>query len=268
MSLGIIFVSAVPAFAGMVGSPRQLPAGSLKIFAYYEGVQGQDLDFALSSEGQCTTNNGTSPNAGFACGSTGHVSAEGSGGSGKVRVLYQPYESVQYRLGAGVGDYSLKVASITQANTLNGGSPGTSLDAGLKFVLWPDTLVGPGLAADLGMEWDSYRFTSFPQARTAAEGAIDQRLDLLRTQVSLQTGHVFKPESWRVGVEPYGGVQWIRTQAWLKDYKGGGCVGGIQDTVAPFLGVHLAVYENEGLFVEASVVNGWRYAAGLNVRFK
>lgn len=268
LSLGAFFLSAIPVYAGMVGSGRQLPAGSVKVFGYYEGTQSQDLTFSLSGEGTCTTNNTVNPNSSFACGSTGKVSGEGSGGAAMVKLLVQPYESVQYWAAVGAGDYTLKVASVTRTNTLSGRSVGPVVEAGVKAILWPDTVVAPGLAAQLGFGWRSHRFQENPAGLTAVEGAIDQRLDLLSSQVALETGHLFKPEGWRVGVEPYGGVKWVRTQAWLRDHKGGGRVGGIEDTVTPFLGLQIPAYENEGLFAEATFVGGFHYAAGLSVRFK
>jgi hypothetical protein len=141
----------------------------------------------------------------------------------------------------------------------------------VKAVLWPDTVAGPGLAADLSIGWQRYWFNALQPAQAASEAHINQRLDIMETQFALQTGHLFTGpagEPWRVGVEPYGGLKWVRDQAWLMDFDGGGRVGGMKDTFTPFLGVHLKVYEKEGLYAEASFVNGWQYAAGLSVRFK
>jgi len=267
ISLGVFFLFNAPARANLVGPPRQTAEKTWQIMPYYQGVQKQDLNFALAGDGICWTKNNVAPNTSFACGGTGNVAGEGNGGAAMLRLVYQPYESVQYYAGFGSGDYTLMVDSVTHANTLTGERLGQLYQLGVKAVLWPDTIVAPGLAVDMSFGWQRYWFNEVhPEPVTGF--AIDQRLDILQTQVAIETGHLFKPEGWRVGVEPYGGVKWMRRQAWLKDYQAGGRVGGIKDTVTPFLGVHLQVYEKEGLFAEASFVDGWQYGAGLSLRFK
>jgi len=263
LSLGVFFLFAAHARANLLYSPRQLSSGTWEVLAYYQGVQGQDLNFSLAGNGTCATQTG---NRSFACGGTEKVGGKGDGGAAMVRLAYQPYESMQYYAAFGAGDYTLRVDSISQTNVLTGERPGQLYQIGVKDVLWPDTIVGPGLAADVSFGWQRYWFNE-THPEQAFGYSIDQRLDVLLTQVALETGHLFKQEGWRVGVEPYGGVKWMRLQAWLKDFQGGGRVGGIQDTVTPFLGVHLQTYEKEGLFAEASFVNGWQYGAGLSLRF-
>lgn len=248
-----------------MGSPRQLDAGAWSFSAFYQGVQDKELNFSPASGGICTSRTGT---ASFPCGSSGNVEGKADGGAAVLKVAYQPYEALRYYAAFGAGDYTLSVASIAWTNVLSGDRPGQLYQAGVKAVLFPDTVAGPGLAADLGLGWQRYWFTGLQPAHAASEATVNERLDILTTHVALETGHLFKREGWRVGVEPYGGLKWVRDQAWLKDFEGGGRVGGIKDTFTPFLGVHLQVYEKEALYAEASFVNGWQYAAGLSVRFK
>lgn len=247
-------------------SSAQLKAGSWKALVYYQGVQDQALGFAVAGSGVCIASAASSVS--FPCGSTGETKGEGSGGAVLLKLVFQPYESLQYYLSAGAGNYSLRVASVSVVNSLTGERPGFLYGAGVKAVLVPDTLSAPGAALDASLSWQRYYFNELQPGRTAAQTQIDQRLDLLQTQVALETGHLFKPLGWSVGVEPYGGVKWVRSQAWLKDLAGGGRVGGIKDTATPFLGVGLPVYEKEGFFAEASFLGGIQYAAGLNIRFE
>jgi len=236
--------------------------------AFYQGLQDKELNFSLAGDGTCTNRTGV---ASFPCSGAGTVEGRADGGAAMLKAVYQPYEALQYYAAFGAGDYTLSVASLAWTNVLTGDRPGQIYQAGVKAVLWPDTVAGPGLAADLSFGWQRYWFTELQPAHAASEASINQRLDILQTQFALQTGHRFtgpEKEPWRVGVEPYGGLKWVRDQAWLKDFEGGGRAGGIKDTFTPFLGVHLKVYEKEALYAEASFVNGWEYAAGLSVRFK
>ncbi|MDD5656500.1 MAG: hypothetical protein PHF00_04500 [Elusimicrobia bacterium] len=275
------FMSGVPAAAQSLGTTaRQLPKGSLKILAYYEGVHDQTVNFNVAAPAVCTAPGGAS----FACGQGGDVEAKGRGGAGVVKLVYQPWDSFQYYAAVGVGDYSLSVPSTTVTNVLTGDNPGLILTGGLKAVIMPDTIVTPAVAVDASISRSRYSFNrTFPGGTPGVGGNIDQRLTMMRYQVAVEASDVFtvkdadekaddqaKLTSWRaqgVKLEPYGGVKWSRLQSDLKDLASGGHSGGQQDTVSPFLGLRIPVYEHEGLFAEASFVDGYEYAAGLEVRF-
>ena len=108
---------------------------------------------------------------------------------------------------------------------------------------------------------------SKPQAQTTPAAVnVKDRLDLMRLQLALEASRRFDfGGRWKV--EPYGGLKWVRTQAWLKDLDSGNRFGGIEDAVKPFAGVSLPFSDNENLFAEAAVLKGYEYAAGLAVRF-
>ncbi|MEK7656513.1 MAG: hypothetical protein AAB412_02035 [Elusimicrobiota bacterium] len=266
-ALAVLLGMSGSAWAQALGtSSAQLKPGSWKALVYYQGVRDQALGFAMTGSGVCIASAASSVS--FPCGSTGETKAEGSGGAVLLKLIFQPHEGFQYYLSAGAGDYSLRVASVSVVNSLTGDRPGFLYGAGVKAVLMADTLTAPGVALDANLSWQRYYFNELQPGRTAAQTQIDQRLDLMQTQVAVEAGHLFKPLGWSVGVEPYGGLKWVRSQAWLKDLGGGGRVGGMKDAVTPFLGVELPIYEKEGLFAEVSFLGGIQYAAGLNIRFK
>ena len=280
-SLALVALFSVPVFSQSLGTTaRQLPAGSLKILAYYQGEQDQTVKFNAGSSGSCSSQNGIN----FVCNQSGDVDAKGAGGAGLVKVIYQPWENVQYYAAFGMGDYSLSVPSVTLANTLTGDNPGTILTAGLKAVLYPDTLVTPAIAVDLSVSRSRYAFNRvYPAATPGANNSIDQRLDLMQYQVAVEASHIFTLQDAdeksdekaglvaRRGVgfklEPYGGVKWLRLQSDLKDLMDGSHTGGQQDTVTPFVGLRIPFSRNEGVFAEAQFVDGYVYAAGMELRF-
>jgi len=66
------------------------------------------------------------------------------------------------------------------------------MTAGLKAVLYPDTVVTPAIAVDLSLSRSRYWFNRV----TASNGSgvnsnIDQRLDLMQYQVAVEASHVF-----------------------------------------------------------------------------
>ena len=282
LSLACVAATAVSAGAQALGTTaRQLPAGSLKILAYYQGVQDQTVKFDAGGSGACRSQNGA---ASFFCGGGGDVEAKGSGGAGLVKLVYQPREVLQYYAAFGVGDYNLDVPSTTYINRLRGDRPGMIMTAGVKAVLYPDTVVTPAIATDLSVSRARYWFNRVrPSDAAVAVSSIDQRLDLMMLQVAVEASHVFTLQdadekadekaglvalrNQGIKLEPYGGVKWLRIQSDLKDLADGTHSGGQQDTVTPFLGLRLPLGRSEGFFAEAQFVDGYVYAAGLELRF-
>lgn len=281
--LSVVLLSAAGAAgAQSLGTTaRQQPKGSLKILAYYEGVQGQELNFNIAAPALCVSQTG---GVSFACGQGGDVEVKGRGGAGLLKLVYQHTESLQYYAAFGVGDYSVSVPSATITNDLTGDNPGTVMTAGAKALILPDTVVSPALALDVSVSRSRYYFNRrFPGGTPGGNNNINQRLDLMRYQVAVEASHVFilrdavdKADE-KAGLaalrdaglklEPYGGVKWSRIQSDLKDLEDGGHAGGQQDTVTPFAGLRLPLFERNMLFAEASFLGGYQYAAGMEIRF-
>jgi hypothetical protein len=256
---------------------RQLPPGSLKLLVYYQGTQGQDINFSVNNPGSCSTPNGVT----FACGQSGDVDATGSGGMAVMKLVYQPWENLQYYVAFGVGDYSLNVPSVTVVNTFSGDSPGIMGMAGLRTTIVPDTQFTPAIAADISLSESRYQFNQV-SPNTAVAASINQRLLLMQYQVAIEISHLFtvtdQPKDsakehevlFKQGfkIEPYGGLKWTRIQSDLKDFNNASHSGGQEDTISPFIGVRVPVLEHESLFAEADFVHGYQYAGGLEIRFK
>ncbi|HBL18583.1 MAG: hypothetical protein A2X36_08805 [Elusimicrobia bacterium GWA2_69_24] len=263
-----LLLSAVSVHAQTIASSaRQKDAGSLEASVYYQGTRDQELNFAVGGSGGCADRTNTVT---YSCESTADIPAEGSGDAMIAKLVYQPYESVQYYVSAGVGNYALKTASITVTNTHGGDRPGFLYAAGLKAVIWPESIVTPAIALDAQLGWQRYYFNDMQPGvgeNNAVSTAVDERFDIFHTQVALETSRRFKFKGERLQVEPYGGIKWLRAQAWIKDLRRGGRAGGAQDTATPFLGVRLPIFEKEVFFAEASFINGIQFAAGLNVQF-
>lgn len=270
---GLCALSAVIFFVGkshaepLGASARQLPARSLKLTGYYRGVQSQDLTFSVGGSGACSTPaGGVLPAVPFACDSVGKVPAEGSGQAAVGKVLWQPYDNVQYYLTLGTGRYSLHVASLTSVTSLTGDTPGWIYGFGTRALIFPESIASTALAVDASATWEKYSFNRSQPQTTAARVNVKERLDLMKLQLALEASRRFDfGGRWKA--EPYGGLKWVRTQAWLKDLDSGDRFGGIEDAVSPFLGINLPWSDNESLWGEASFLKGYEYATGLAIRF-
>jgi hypothetical protein len=238
-----------------------MPAGSFQIVPYFSGFQDQKLNFAVTQPATCSTPNGLP----FSCTGGGTVEASGSGQAAMVKVVAQPWEGFQYYLSAGAGSFSVAIPSVTVTNTLSGGGRHAPLAGGLRAVVVPDTIVSPAVAVDAGFSGSWY---PLDQISGASTGGIDDRLTILNEQVAVETSHLFCPMGvggWKF--DPYGGVEWVRYQTDLKDLSDGSHAGGLTDVVTPFAGIRIGPYPHEGVFGEASFVDGYHYAGGLYIQF-
>lgn len=280
--LGVVFAVVGTASGQILAtSARQIGEGSLRIQAFYQGTQDQKIRFAPGNPGNgvCIAS-GTA--GAFACSNSGQVDAKGNGGMGVVKLTYQPWESFQYYAAVGVGDYTLSIPSVTVNNVLTGDNPGIMATFGMKAVISPDTDYTPAVAIDASLTNTHYWFNRQDSGAPSGPASINQVLELWQYQLAVEASHIFKisdnggapidkehPISIsNFVVEPYGGVKWTRTQADLHDLQSGGHTGGQLDLVHPFVGVRLPVYAHETFFAEASFVDEYQYAAGMEIRFK
>jgi hypothetical protein len=262
----VLALTALPAGAQLLATTaRQDSDGSLKLLAYYDGVQNQTVNFTGNASGTCTTPNAVS----FTCGQNGTVAAKGSGGAGMLKLVWQPWERFQYYASYGLGDYSMSVPSATTTNVLSGDTIGQIFGVGMKASIVPDTVVTPGISIDANLSESLYKFNRrFPGGTAGGpDNNISERLSLMTYQISVETSHLFTlDEFWKL--EPYGGIKWMRVQADLKDLGDGSHAGGQTDTVTPFLGLRVPVDGHQAFFAEASFLDGYHYGGGLELRFK
>ncbi len=252
----VLFFSGLASAQVLASSARQLEPGSWKLIPYYQGTYRQDLKFSVASSGVCVGGNPAGP---FGCNTSGDVKVHASGGLGMVKLLAQPWDHVQYWVVGGLGSTSLDIPGSAVATSKRGGF---AVGGGATAVIVPDTLVSPAVALDLSYFSQRYALDALGPT------PINQRLDLHQLQVALEIAHRFEIADPKFGLEPYGGVKWLRTHAVLTDNQTGGQVGGQQDTFSPFAGLQIGIWDHESLFVESSFVNGVQYAAGAHIRFK
>jgi len=239
-----------------------MPKGSLKLLGYYQGTQSQEINFSVRGAGGCSVATSNGPVT-FACDQTGDVTGKMTGGDGVVKLVYQPWEILQYYAALGVGSRRLNLPN----GQMTGDNPGLSFSFGGRATIYPDTIVTPGIAVDAGVTRADYRYNRFEQGLAGADTRVNQRLGLWMYQVAVESSHLFPiDKDWKL--EPYGGVKWLRIQSDLHDLQTGGHAGGQKDVVTPFVGLRVPVGEHEAFFAEGSqFVNGTQESGGLEIKF-
>ena len=257
LSLGALFVAVSSSAQDLGTTARQLSPGSLKFLVYYQGINEQKLNFSPRGTTGCVDKAGNS----FGCSQTGDVGGLGFGGAAIAKLLYQPWDGLQYYVFGGAGKYDLKLP----AQRLTGDNPGTIFGAGVKAVVMPDTVVQPGIAVDASVSDSRYAYNRISPGAPAVSNQINDLLVLWQYQVAVEMSHLFELQGYKV--EPYGGVKWSRIQSDLNDRQAGNNTGGAQEDAVPFVGLRVPVYDHEGIFVEGAFNQGEVIAGGLDMRF-
>jgi hypothetical protein len=259
LSLGALCVAVSSSAQSLGTTARQLSPGSLKFLVYYQGTNEQKLTFSPRGTAGCIGAGAFTP--AFGCNEGGEVTAQGFGGAMIGKVVYQPWDSLQYYAFGGAGKYDLKLP----AQRLTGDTPGTIFGAGVKAVVMPDTIVQPGIAIEASASNSRYAFNRISPGAPAVSNQINDLLVLWQYQVAVEISHLFELQGAKV--EPYGGVKWSRIQADLNDRQAGNHTGGKQEDAMPFVGLRVPVYDHEGIFIEGAFNQGEQIAGGLEVRF-
>lgn len=178
-----------------------------------------------------------------------------------LKLAGQPWENLQYYGAVGIGNSSVDIPSATVTSTLHGDYPGMTYLAGIRSNIFPETEVTPAVSLDMGFSWSRFYFNSMDQHSAGTRDA-DIRFDTYEYHLGFSASRRFG--DW----EPYGGVKLIRRQARLKDLSSGEKVGGARDYASPFAGIKLPLSKREYFVAEMTFLDGFRFAAGLEIKLK
>jgi len=243
----------------LLGSPRQLPEGSVHVSVYWQRVRNEKLEFRVPA-GQavavCSGNPCSFPGQPFSS-VPGNVDGDWS----VLKAGYQPWDRVQYFVLLGGGHFTLDVASVAVTNRLTGARVGSMAGAGARVNLVAETPVTPAVSLALGADRTAVQFNRMRVGTSVAQ-PVSARLTLDHLQASLWA-------SKRLGyLEPYAGVDWVRATAKLRDLEQGGRNGGRRDTTHPVAGVRLRVFPQEALMAEARFAGGVTWRVAWEARFR
>jgi hypothetical protein len=194
--------------------------------------------------------------------STVNNDLEGSGARETVaaKLMVNPHGGLYYWLSAGSGSYEMEIPSVTVKNRYATQDNGFTAGAGLRKILFPDTLFTPAIAVDLGVRYDAYDVSEF-QSGAGVWQRISAKLELTEIQAALTISKVLHR------VEPYGGLKVFRTYTRLSDRVSFGSISGIKDNAGLFLGARLKIYPKEFIVVEGNLIGETSFSAGWNVEF-
>lgn len=224
-------------------------------FALYWSQSEQDISLQVDSRDRITVGNNS-----FFSNVTSDFGCKGRARSLLVKAEFNPFDGFYYWLKAGSGSYELEIPSWTVKNTLSGQNYGSVAGFGMRSQLFPDTIVTPGVALELGGTYSSYEMDVFRQDASAKQ-AIADRLELFEAQGACIVSKKMRK------FEPYGGIKVFRTYAVLTDRVNMSSVSGGKDSAGIFAGTRLYVRPKEALTLEGNFIGETSFSLGLNMDF-
>ncbi|MBN1621473.1 MAG: hypothetical protein JW871_02660 [Endomicrobiales bacterium] len=184
----------------------------------------------------------------------------GAGDSVRIKFIFNPNEGLYYWVNLGAGFYELEIPSTTVKNNLSTRDNGWLAGIGARKTLFPDTIVSPAIAVEIGLDYSIYDLNSIRLGNSATQ-LISNRLNLTQIHLAALVSKKYKK------FEPYGGLKVFRTYATLKEKTDVGKVTGIKDNIGLFLGTKLRIYEKEAVIIEGSFIGETNIAVGWNLEF-
>lgn len=177
-----------------------------------------------------------------------------------VRWVYGKELDSLFWVKLGRGNYEIEVPSATVKNRLSGRDASWVGGAGLRKLLFPDTVVTPAVAVDFGANIGVYKIDSFKPGDSADE-LVSNELMVAELQAAVVVSKNYSV------FEPYAAVKISKTQSSLKDNDTIAKIDGSDNTVGLTVGTKLKIFKKDSLTLEGSFIGENSVTASWNTEF-
>ena len=249
-----VFCSSLIYSSEVVFPAGQIEDGKCSFFIL-SGNSSDKLNFSVASKDEIKVGNNS-----YFSEVTNDFEGDGRGNSVLAKLAFNPGGGLYYWFKAGIGSYDLSLPSSTVKNKLSGQDKGWICGLGARKLLFPDTIVTPAIAVDVGISYMSYGLDSFSFGGSAPVSVSD-KLEITEAQADVVISKIIN------SIEPYGGLKVYRKSAVLSDRASFVNVSGIKDSAGLFFGVKFSFCKHEALVVEGNVGGDTDFTVGLNIGF-
>jgi hypothetical protein len=164
-----------------------------------------------------------------------------------LKVTFNPFGGLNWWAKIGSSNYTLEIPSSSIRNRLDSTVPGFVIGIGVRYQLFPDTFVTPGVCLDFGLTCSDYKFNRFYPGSEAGMVIVNNRLEVTEAQMTLL---VSKSKFRNTQIEPYGGLSVFRYYTKLTDESTLVHADGFTDNPGLFVGAKIKIYPLEWLIFE------------------
>ncbi|MFN3966271.1 MAG: hypothetical protein ACK4JE_01040 [Endomicrobiia bacterium] len=186
------------------------------------------------------------------------ISCSGKGEHTLLKVLFNPFEGFVWWGKLGSSNYTLEVPSYSVTNKFEVDGPGIIAGFGLRYQIFPETIVNPGICLDFGISASEYKFKKF-SVDGDTKGIINNRFESIEGQFAFILSKRYKK------FEPYFGAKVFRNFIKMVDGESLSSVEGVKDNISVFCGTKIRVYKMEWFILEGSFLNETNITLGFGV---
>ncbi len=186
------------------------------------------------------------------------ISCTGKGEISGIKVLFNPFDGFVWWGKLGSCNYILEVPSYSVANKFELDRPGLLVGFGLRYQIFPETIVNPGMCLDFGLTVSEYKFKKFSVDGSSRE-IINNRFETIEGQTAFLLSKRYKI------FEPYCGVKIFRSFSKITDCDFFSSVEGYRDNVSVFIGTKIRVKKFEWFVLEYSFIDETNIAIGIGI---
>lgn len=253
--LSVILCGSLTYSSEIVIPAAQIMKGKGVVVIYYTRAN-QDLNLQVSNKDEIKVNNSS-----YFSEVTNDFKCNGNANSVLVKAVINPVdEGFYYWLKAGSGSYDLEIPSASVRNKLSGRNLGTIVGLGMRSQLFPDTIVTPALAIEMGGSYSVYDLDVFKSGSDPNQ-SIANRFEVFEAQISCLISKKIRK------FEPFGGLKIARTFNQLRQLNSQGSVSGAKDNAGVFAGARYYVHSNETVVIEGGFVGETSLTIGWNINF-
>ena len=233
----------------------QIQKGKGTVAIYWTRAD-QNLSLQVTNKDEIKVNNSS-----YFSEVTNDFKCNGRANSILVKAVINPIdEGFYYWLKAGSGSYDLEIPSSSVTNKLSGRNPGSIVGFGMRSQLFPDTIVTPALAIEMGGSYSAFDLDVF-RSGSGPNELISDKLEIFEAQFACIV-------SKKIGkFEPFGGLKIFRTHTLLRHVSSLGSVSGTKDNAGLFAGTRYYVHSAESVVIEGSFVGETTFSLGWNIDF-
>ena len=233
----------------IVDSAYQIAKGNFRGIVYYSNFENKPC-FKIKEE--------NNPVYGISGKTESEISCTGKGNNTALKVLFNPFEGFIWWGKIGSSEYTLEVPSYSVTNKFEVDKPGIVAGFGLRYQVFPETIVNPGICLDFGISASEYKFRKF-SVDGASKKVINDRFENIEGQVAFILSKKYKY------FEPYGGAKIFRNFIRITDEESFSKSEGYKDQISIFVGTKIRFYKMEWLILEYSFLDESNITFGFGV---
>ena len=177
-----------------------------------------------------------------------------------VKVVFNPFGGFIWWGKIGSCDFTFDLPSANSIDRFENISQGIVVGLGLRYQVFPETIVTPGILMDFGFTTSENNIQKFSVDGVFA-GIVDSKLTTQETQAAFVLSKKIK------NIEPFGGIKVRRDYLKFIDLSSLEYLDGYKDTVDVFLGLKIQIYHYESVMLEANFIGETSVALGLGIGF-